>query len=614
MADDRPLPEAVGRDAVHAPPVSDLPGVDNPAEYWPASLAHLALPCEHPGAEYMTIAEISEAPVGGFVGYCKVSVALVPLAVVSEVLESTAATGHEVQSHGPLPIVGDGGPPHQSGFWIQGIERDSRFEPLVNSWRGSDTDVVLPDNNLLMVFGLVPRQLGESQLSWDDPRGPVYDVVRASTISDHQRPKEERQRIFIEIRRDYLLEYCRIKQAAAVAFFYEQRWSDGDASFDRVMAGRDNEDFHLPGRLLNLQVQHDRADGPGRQFAQAWGRRIVVHRGERRVIEVDDPALVWPDHAGTMTMQRAGRDHLMAYVSDQVLREYEGRPEFEIHPRSGGVSYRGQWSVSYCHRLGRDHIAVELKKLYEGCPRAIIEHWHRFAVQRATACADRDSYGNRNIAARAEELVGAHLAMTRTLARLAERLGLSFSQAEIGGYDGADIEYRGWWSFEGLSPLANVVPSSITLDGFLDRAVRLVILWESVQQAPLRNMMLKLGVDRTQVANFKSMKLLAALCQLATICSGSGHRWPEDSTHVVAGWDKDLRIPALRRLFAVNQLRQKAAHRTGAGFAASLAADLDVFAIQPAAQAGGWGRAVDTLYDGLIEDFNRVAVLLTPSE
>lgn len=300
------LSKSVGRNPTHVPPISTLPGVDDPAAYWPASLAHLALPYDRPGTEYVTIAEISEAPVRGFVGYRKVSSALVPLSIVAEVLHSTAPTGHDVESYGPLPIVDDEGPPHRSGFWIEGIERGTRFEPLINSWRGSDTDVVVPDNSLLMVFGLVPRQTGQtgkSELSWDDPHGPVYDVVRVSTVSDHQRPKEERQVAFVEIRRDYLLEYCRIKQAAAVAFYYEQRWSDGDASFDHVMAGRDNEDFHLPGRLLNLQIHSHRLDGRGRQYAQVWGRRIVLPRGERRVIEVDDPALVWPDHAGTMTMQ-----------------------------------------------------------------------------------------------------------------------------------------------------------------------------------------------------------------------------------------------------------------------------------------------------------------------
>lgn len=539
------------------PPLSAVLGVDDPASFWPASLAHLAMPYDAASSEYVKIAEISEVAVGGFDGYKKVTVALVPLAMVSEVLESTAATGHEVQSHGPLPVVDDDGPPHRSGFWIEGIQREDRFEPLVNAWRGSDTDVVVPDNNLLMVFGLVPRHTGEAQVSWDDLRGPVYDVVRTSSVTDHQRPKEQRQSAFVEIRRDYLLEYCRIKHAAAVAFYYEQRWSQGDATFDRALDRRTNEDFHLPGRLLNLQRHRDRANVPQRQFAQVWGRRIVLPRGERRVIEVDDPALVWPDHAGAMTLQRAGREHLMAYVSDQVLIDYENRPVFEIHPKSGGVSYRAQWSVSYCHRIGRDHIALEIKKLYEGSPSAVIEHWHRYAVSEVQAKADRDANGDKNIATRAEQLVAAFLAVTRALAELADQLGLSFTQADIGGYDSADVEYRGWWTIEGLSALGNVAPMSVAIDGFLDRSVTVVILLESIQQAPLRNIVLKLGLDRKQVAEFKSMKLLATLCQLATICKNSGHRWPADASHVVGGWDKELRVAALRRHFAVNQLRRR---------------------------------------------------------
>ena len=265
MTTSDPLPQHGSEAPIHA--LSAVPGVADPASFWPTSLAHLAIPYDAAGGEYVSIAEISEAAVGGFDGYRKVTVALVPLTMISKVLESTAETGHEVHSHGPLPIVDDDGPPHQSGFWIDGIQREDRFEPLVNAWRGSDTDVVVPDNNLLMVFGLVPRHTGESQVSWDDLHGPVYDVVRTSSVSDHQRPKDQRQRAFVEMRRDYLLEYCRIKQAAAVAFYYEQRKSEGDATFDRAMEGSNNKDFHLPGRLLNLQIHLDRANAHQRQFA-----------------------------------------------------------------------------------------------------------------------------------------------------------------------------------------------------------------------------------------------------------------------------------------------------------------------------------------------------------
>lgn len=64
--------------------------------------------------------------------------------------------------------------------------------------------------------------------------------------------------------------------------------------------------------------------------------------------------------------------------------------------------------------------------------------------------------------------------------------------------------------------------------------------------------------------------------------------------------------------FSLNQLRQKAAHRTGQGFAATLASDLEKFGVASAAQVAGWGSAVDLLYDAMISDFAGIAELLEP--
>jgi len=597
--------------ATEPPLVSVVPGAADSTNFWPASLAHLARPYDDEGSDYVTVAEISDLPYAGHVGYRTVSVALVPPAAVEELMLSTASTGYQVESHGPLPIIDDDDPPHRNGFWISGVGREDRFEPVVNCWRGSDIDVLLPDNGLLMVFGLVPRNIGESGVNWDDPHGPVYDVVRVSTISDYQLCEKKRQRAFVEIRRDYLLEYCRIKKAAAVAFYYEKRWSSDDTAFDSAMSGSHNRDFHLPGRLLNLQISRYAEEGD-RQCAQVWGRRLVLPRGKRVVFLEEEPLLVWPDHPGEMTQVRAGREDATAYVSDRVLREYEGRSEFALDPQSGGVSYRGQWSVGNCRRYGRNYISVEIRKLYEGCPAKIIEHWHRFAVPRAVAEADRQAAGPRHIGTRAEELVAAHLKLTSVLVRLGERLGLSFEEVDIGGFSAHDVEYRGWWSFGALLALAKIAPPDITLDGFLERALDVAILWEGIQQAPLRNMVRKLGIAPKALPTGGSLKLLGALCQLATSARESGYRWPDEAEHFVALWNPELRLPVMRRLFALNQLRQKAAHRTGEDFAAALASDLDPFGIVVAAQAAGWGSAVDLLYDTLIGDFTGIAELLSP--
>lgn len=595
-------------EAIDVPPMSEVPGAADPASFWPDALSHRARPYDA-GGEHITVAEISQTPIRGLKGCIKSTVALVPVADVDELLSATAGAGWEVDAHGPLPIVDEDGPPHRSGFWVGGLRREDRYEPLVNAWRGSDTDVLVPDNNLLMVFGLVPRRTGEFQMSWDDPHGPVYDVVRATMVSDHQLPEEQRQRAMVEIRRDYLLGYCWIKKAAAVAFYYEQRWSQGDPAFSQAMAGRDSEDFNLPGRLLNLQASRDGDNGELRQFSQVWGRQLVLPRGEKRVIDVDDPELTWPGHEGPMTLQRASQKHLMGYVRDEVLRDYQRRPVFQIHPHTGGVSYRGQWSVDFCHRIGRDHIALELKKLYEGNPPAVIEHWHRYAVHEAAAHADRDAHGNRNIADRAEGLVRAYLRLTSTLAQLGDDLGLSFSQVDVGGYDTAAVDYQGWWTVDEFSRLSDVAALNMTLSDFLDRTVEVVVVLESLREAPLRNIVVKAGIEKKKLSEFRTLKLLGTLSQLATICKQSGHNWPADVSHVVSGWDKDLRVPAMRRLFSLNQLRQKGSHRNETGFAASLTGDLKAFGIDPGNQAAGWGMAVDVLYDGLIDDLNTLSDL-----
>lgn len=593
-----------------SPPISEVPGTTDPVNFWPASLAHLGLPYDDRGSEYVLVGEISYLPQAGYAGYRTVSVALVPLEAVDTLLHSSGSTGHQVAANGPHPIVDDGDPPYKSGFWIDGIGKD-RFEPIVNSWRGSDIDVLLPDNGLLMTFGLVPRNIEESKMSWDDPHAPCYDVVRVFTISDHQRPKEERQRAFVEIRRDYLLEYCRIKQAAAVAFCYEQRQSNDDAALDAALSGSDNEDFNLPGRLLNLQIDRH-AGARHRQCAQVWGRRLVIARGERRVFLERGPQLEWADYPGEMSKVRAGREHATAYISDQVLQEYEGRPEFVIYPQSGGVSYRAQWSVDDCRRYGRNYISVPIRKLYGGCTSKTIEHWHRFAVPRRVAEADREAAGANHIGARAEALVQAHLGLTSVLVRLGERLDLSFDEMEIGGFSARQVEYHGWWTFEPLLNLAKVAPPGITLDGFLDRALNVVILWEGFQQAPLRNMVRKLGITPKALPSAGSIKLLGTLCQLAKIARDTGYSWPNDGEHFLAEWNAETRLPVMRRLFALNQLRQLAAHRSGQGFAIILATHLEAFGIAPAAQLAGWGSAVDIMYDSLTKDLADISELLEP--
>jgi hypothetical protein len=595
-----------------APAISEISCVADASAYWPLSMAHLNRPYSDGASEYVVIGEINDQPIAGFKGYRKVSVALVPPEALERVVFSTEATGWHVEANGPQPGF-HSGTKHASGFWIEGIEHGERYEPLINAWSASNHEIMLPDNSMLMVYGLVPRHLQDGTVCWDDPYRPVYDVIRVRSHADSTSQARVPTTVLVEMRRDYLSDYCSLKGCFPVAFYFEERRSDNDDLFDRVLNGEENVDFILPGRLLNLQ-DHRAYQSVGRQYSQAWGRRIVLTHSERHITEAEDPVLEWPDHVGPMSLERASREWLYAYVTDDVLSAYQARSEFDVSPMSGTVSYRGQWAVSYARRYGRNHIQIEIKKLYEGCPPSVIAHWHQYAVKAAVAKHDRAILGDRHIGLRAKEFVYAFLSLTDVLASLAEQLSLSFGQSDIGRFSTNDVNYQGWWTFDELSRLGNVAAMSSTRDDFLSCSVVIVKVLESLQVAPLRNIVVKLGIDKRSVKDFGAFKLIGALCQLAALAKDGGHSWPSDVSAVVGMWDTNAKLASLKRVFAVNQLRILATHQTGGDIEAGIARDAAPFKIDPATCVKGWGFSIDKLYDEIIKDIQEVATLLSPND
>lgn len=558
------------------------------------------------------IAEVTDEQHAGRAGFSKVSTALVPLEILEAVLVAPGGIGWEVESWGPHPCVEDG-QAFATRFWVDGRKgTGEKFDTILNSWSQHDQEVVLPDNVMLMTYGLVPRYLGDGTICWDDPRGPVYDVVRVRSHVDYAK-KDRRPLVHISMRRDYLEDYCSLKRCAAVAVFYEERFSEVDPEVPTLLNGKEGRQFELPGRLLGIANLGASLHSHAPQFSRVWGCRQILKPTGRPISDAKDPDLVWPDYPGAMTLRRASEDWICGYVSDAVLEEYESRSEFAIQPQSGGVSYGGWWSTSFTSRVGREHIRVELKRLYEGCPPHVISHWHRFAVPRAVAERDQAVHGERSIAVRARELMYGYLRVSEALELVSERVGTGFTQEEIGALTTAEVDYVGWWSQEVMRPVAAVVRLTDTQDQFLGRVASIFKLFELLKPAPLRAMLLKLGIPRERIREFASLRLLATLCQICVLAEEEGHDLVEDSSTVIALWDPTKRIPALNRLFALNGLRVLTSHVPGEEHNRRLTAGAAVFGIDTGAMVNGWGYAVDALYDGLVDDLNAIAQILRPS-
>lgn len=529
-----------------------------------------------------------------------------PLETVDELLETRGSIGHEVQSWGPHPTVREGDV-YETRFWIAGrIGRDEKFQTILNAWQHHDQEVMLPDSIMLMTYGLVPRYLADGTVCWDDPQAPVYDVVRARSHVNYNK-KNLRPLALVTMRRDYLEDYCSLKNAAAVAVYYEERFDSGDRTHAEALNGKEGAEFKLPSRLLGIANLDNKYHTGAPQMSRVWGARLILKPAKRAISDAKNPDLCWPDQLGPMTLERASRDWLYAYVSDAVLVDYESRSEFSIHPESGGVSYGGWWGTSRTSRIGREHIRVELKKLYEGCPPHVIVHWHRFAVAAAVAELDRKNNGDRNIAIRSKELIYAFLRVTEALEGLSDALGAGFSQEDIGELVSADVDDDGWWSVASMRPLTAVIRRAATQEQFLTRAVALFQLLEHLKPAVLRNLVLQLGVPKDKIKDFGSLKLLGTLCQFFSLASENGYVLPSDAALVLPLWDATLLLPELEKLFALNALRVLAAHLPGDEKDRKLRAASVVFGIDPASTNTGWGVAIDALYDGLVESLRAIS-------
>jgi len=579
-------------------------------ETWlPKCLSHLNELYIAKTDESIVIGELSSAAVNGYVGLRQVYTALVPLSRLDEVLSTSGGIGWKVESWGPRPVV-DEDYPYKSDFWIQGQKgRDDRLEPLVVGWEHHNKTVMMPDNGLLMCYGLCPRvQKDPERIIWDNLGRPEYDVVSVKPLSHYEMPSKH-SGCEVKIDRRYLEDYACLKGCAVVSVFYEERRCEIDEELDEILEGKKGDAFKFPGR--DIQIIHNNYDKTKPILCKIWGCRLVLVPTGRPISDEKDPELEWPGHSGIITHDRAMASGIndYAYVSDQVLELFEGKPEYDIYPLSGGVSYDGWWSLSYSDRISRDYIAYELKKIYEGCPPNIIQHVHRYAVVKEVADAQRNALGDMNIGTRAESLVNAFLDMGEALATLGDCLGFALQDEDITSLSRETVNYHGWWTRDNLMPLGYRAALDMKKSSFLERCKAVYLLIEGIKEKPLRRMIKQIGLQDKQVDSFKSLKLLATLLQLCEISVHSGITISTKGT-IADRWDMGARIEALRPLFALVDLRNAAGHDLGTKEPEKVAAALNVFEIQEGSMTTGWGLATDKIYDQMIDSLNALTALL----
>ncbi len=574
-------------------------------DFWPASLSHLTKPYLSDSSQYVTIGEIGSAPFNNFPGTRLLYTAMVPADEAEECLARPGGIGHGI-SQGQFVYEPPGSNPSPA-FWVESGRPDrKRYQALVESWQIHDRHILLPFAGLLQYYGLSPRVLPDLTVAWDDLSIPTFEVVRVSPLAVYKSP-EFATAARVEILREYLEDYLLVNKCVALATQWEERYSTGDPAFDLELGNQKGRSAELKGREIWLKrLEHSKL---GDQHSDTWCTRLVMK--PEKTLESDEN-LEWPDHHGPIIGSGImGGFGVMeeAYVRDEVLVAYENRPEFDIHPETGTVGNGTWWAVGHCRRVGRDHIALELRKLYEGAQFFVIKHYCEYAIKKGSVPVPTTETEKRNIGIRAHEIINGYLTYLKAIEEICDAAGLSSTADEIGGLSESEINYSGWWTFPKLGRLGNVAPLTMTYQQFLARCKDIFAVFEGLKSGPLRSLLRSLGIPKDQI-NEEGLKLSAFLCQLATIARKEDWGLIGDAKEVVKNWDKDARLDFYKPLFALNGLRLADAHAISVGDPMAQASNLKTFDIEPDKFKTGWGLALDRVYDEIAKSLRDATTLL----
>jgi len=503
--------------------------------------------------------------------------------------------GHQVDTSGPYPCPGND--EHIPRFWIFGTSAiPDGIEPLVLSWTANNRTVQQPDPRLLMTYGLIPRIEQEGTVHWDEPANPTPDVLIVEPVSIYEYLHETPSSVTIQ--REYLQDYASLRKRAVICVFYERWIVKNDDETRTLLDGDRYKEFRFKDAFFRIQT----IVGDDSEFhIDMWGHRLLLRPGSLPVSEDANRfgELNWPGLTKAITDQSwRGQDFNYVFVKDDVLGRFEGCEEYEIHPESGSVTYGGQWAVSYCDRIGRDLIRLEVKKLYEGSSPDIVRHYHRHAVEPPTGTIE-ELRQTRNIGVRARDIVYSLVELGEAVAELATRvLDREITSSDVVSLDWRLLEYNGWWNADAVEPVCRHVSISATRDAFLNHCKDLYrFIGEGISEKVLRNVLIGLGVEKSDLCDLRSLRLMCMLVELGLIAQDAGLDLVEDRSEIVKRYDIPASPSPCRHLFALNGLRQLDSHRPGSSFDEKLNTGLTEFGIDQASTAAGFGLAIDALYD-----------------
>ncbi|MDV4102495.1 hypothetical protein CMT19_15755 [Elizabethkingia anophelis] len=481
-------------------------------------------------------------------------------------------------------------------FWLYLSESSGlkKTEPLVVSWCSGNHTTFMIDQGFLSAFKLSPRLLG-NEILWDDLKEPEYDVVKNKPLSEYDYPAQSQA--YVKIKKEYLESYLSFRKKIAVQIFTIKR----DISIDTEILFLLQEKKYFIEKSKQFQIEIKKSMNEGIAHLEINGYKVLLEDGE----DNDDDEIVtghyWKGIEGLVTEWRARHEipSEYVYVSDKVLAIYEMDEDYQVYPLSGSVSYRNQWAVTHCERIGKNAIKINIKKLYEGNRFSVIDYWNKFSIH------PFEIIEGQNIADKSERLTRKFFLFGSLFSGLFNHLfELNYSSKDIIGLDEEYIEYTGWHEFSEFNAIAQHVDiKSFPKDMFIARCKKLyILLGENLKEKPLRRIVDMLSFPTSETENFKSIKLLDLIITYLKIVEESGLHPVHSKEAIVERVLENKNIGSLLKFSALNGIRQLDAHKSNDS-KTKLHKALTDFGIEPNAVSNNYSDTIWQVYDSIEEMF-----------
>jgi hypothetical protein len=453
---------------------------------------------------------------------------------------------------------------------------------------------------VMVALGLTPRLLGgeHQKLIYDDLSLPEFGVADGEVSTEYY--YTSKRNVNWTISNEYLRRYLWMRGSYGVRLFFYQSLLPDCQEIRGLMNGERHRRMTPDKGWYDLDIREHK----GGLLIQVWA---IVHAiAPQLCAEPSAEGLLWPGIEEPMTYARA--DALTAitpmYLDDRFLEKYEQSSFYETVPMKVdqawrcSPSYGGQWSFTDCVRVGRNLIWVPMRELYKPKPDREIVHAHKHAIDPEKAKeSDKDE---EHVVAKTGRYVEQLLRLAELLCALGQNFGEPEAANDIVTISRAELQANGWHSYPELCRLAQVAPLDLTEQAFLSRCKSIHELWQKIPNAYLRRLVVHAGHAGGKVQGFASLRLLQALTNILERLNRDG----ENFGAFAAGAEEDdlqTRNAALAPLFINNDLRIADAHHAGETLVLLEKLGFDIAAINQ-----GYGRALDHVFDGVIDSFAHV--------